>query len=115
MADNINTIEAEGLAEKAFDAGDPIAVNNARKTAGRKRSQRLRVIEALMQHEDGRRWIYELLDRCHIYGNPLIQGDPYSTHFNIGEANIGRIILADVVAAAPEQYVTMCTEGKSVK
>ncbi len=113
MADRINSLEAEDLAEEQFDSSSPESVNKARKKEGRRRAARLRVVEALMQHEDGRRWIYELLERCHIFGNPLVRGDAYATHFNIGEANIGRIVLADVVAAAPDQYVLMCQEAKS--
>lgn len=115
MVDRIAEIQAEDAAEKPYDASDPAAVNTARKKAGRKKAQRLMVIEALMQHADGRRWLYGLLDRCHVFGNPLVQGDPYATHFMIGESNIGRIILADVVAAAPEQYVVMCREGAEDK
>jgi hypothetical protein len=68
-----------------------------------------------MEHEDGRRWIYNLLERCHIFGNPMVPGDPYATHFRIGEANVGRMIMADVVAAAPDQYVLMCRESKTDK
>lgn len=115
MADNIQKLEAEMEAERPFNAGDPIEVNKARKRASRKNSERLRVIQALMQHEDGRKWIYGLLERCHIYGNPIVPNDPYLTYANLGEANVGKFIMSDVVAAAPEEYLQMCKEARESK
>lgn len=115
MADQVQQIEAENIAENQFDASNPEQVNAARKKASRKKTQRLVVIQALMQHEDGRRWMRELLQRCHIYGNCLVQGDPYGTHFRMGEENIGKMIMADVIEAAPAEYLKMCEEGRRDK
>jgi hypothetical protein len=115
MADNIQKLEAEELAEKPYDASNPEEVNMARKKAGRKKANRLRIVEAIMQHADGRAWMYGILDRCHIYGSPLVQGDPYATHYMIGESNIGRLILSDVVDAAPDKYLLMIQEAREKK
>lgn len=115
MGDHIQKLEAEAEAEKPFNAADPKQVNNARKKASRQRSERLRVINALMQHVDGRKWVYELLARCHIYSNPFVPGQPDTTAHNCGEKNIGLMILADVLAAAPDEYLQMCKENAESK
>lgn len=112
MGDHIQIQEAEENAEAQYDAGDPEQVNLARKKAGRRKVNRLRVIEGLMSLPEGRKWMYDLLSRCHIYSTPFVAGDPYGTAFQAGEQNIGQMLLADVVAAAPENYILMCTEGK---
>lgn len=111
MADHIQNLEAEMQQDKTFDASDPKQVNNARKKASLKKSESLRVVQALMQHKDGRKWIYNLLQRCHIYTSPFVPGQADVTAFNCGEENVGLMIQADVVAAAPDEYLQMCKEG----
>lgn len=115
MVDPVATHQAEEEAQTPYDASDPQQVNTARKKASRKNAKRLEVVAALMQHKDGRRWIHEQLDWCHIYGNPVIPGDTHATYFNLGQENIGKRLLADVVAAAPEQYILMLQEAKESK
>lgn len=112
MGDPIQELEAKEALEKPYDAGDPEQVNTARKKAGRKKAERLRVVEALMQHEQGRRWVYEWMQACHIYGNPVVMGDPHATYFNLGQENIGKWLLSDVVAAAPDNYLLMLEENQ---
>ncbi len=115
MGDHIQELEAETEAAKPYNAGDPKEVNNARKRAARKTTERLRVVEALMKHEDGRAWVYELLESCHLYTNPFTLGHPDATNFKLGEMNIGQRLLADIVAAAPKEYLKMCEEAKERK
>lgn len=112
MSDKIENTVAEDTEEKPYDASDPVAVTDARKKSGRKKVDRLRVVQAIMELKDGRAWMYELLSRCHIFGNPMVPNDPYSTAFNIGESNIGRLIMSDVVECAPTEYLSMCEENK---
>ena len=113
MADHILNQEAEELAATAFDASDATAVSNARKKAGRKKVNRLRVIEAVMEQPEGRKWMYGVLSMCHIYSTPFVQGDPYASAFQMGEQNIGNMLLSDVQAAAPTNYLLMCKEGNA--
>jgi hypothetical protein len=113
MGDHIMNGEADELAVKPFDASDPESVNRARKKAGRKKVNRLRIIEAVMEQPEGRKWMYEVLNMCHIYSTPFVQGDPYASAFQMGEQNIGNMLLADVQAAAPANYLLMCKEGNT--
>lgn len=112
MADRIQNIEAEDEIDRAFDASDPKQVNNARKKGARKKAERLRVVEALMQHKEGRQWLREFMESCDIFGNPMVQGDPYGTHFRLGQQNAGKRVLMDIIAASPDNYVVMMKEGE---
>jgi hypothetical protein len=75
-----------------------------------KQAVKVEVIKALLEHERGREWIYDILVRCHIFTTPFA-ADPYLTAFNAGEQNIGNVVLADLVACEPDKYVLMCREG----
>lgn len=97
----------------AYNADDPKQVAAAKKQAEFDGALKLDVIRGIMGNPAGRRWIYSILERCHIYGNPFVPGQADSTSFNLGEANIGRIFLADVQEAASEDYLTMLKEAKS--
>lgn len=108
----IMEIEAAELEQKPYDASDPDQVNKARIKSGRKKSKRLEVIKALMQHTDGRSWIYELLERGHMYHTSFVQGDPYASAFKEGERNITNQLLIDIVAAASDEYIVMLKEAK---
>lgn len=112
MVDNIRQIEAEDDQDIPYDAGDPKAVNIARIKAGRRKTNKLRVVRALMDNAETRMWLYDLLAFCHIGANPFVAGDPYATHIKIGEMNIGNRILSDINDAAPDQYMTMVNEGR---
>lgn len=108
----IREIEANDLAETPYDASDPEQVNKQRVKAGRRKTKRLEVIKALMSHKDGREWIYELLERGHIYHTSFVQGDSHASAFKEGERNITNQLLIDVTSAAPEEYLMMLKEAK---
>lgn len=104
-------VEAEDTLAVPYDTADPKQVNNARKAEARHRRTRLNVVAGLMDLKEGRAWMYGTLEACHIYQSPFFQGDPHNTSFRCGEHNVGLRLLADVMAAAPKQYVTMCEEA----
>ena len=111
MADRIQEIVAEEEQEKPYDASDPVTVNTARKKESRRKGKRLEIIKAIMDLPQGRRWMYELLTKCHVHSTPFVAADPYSTAFQAGEQNIGLQLLVDIIQAAPDRYVTMCADG----
>ena len=105
------TAEAEDNLEQTYDAGDEESVSKARKKGGRNRRARLEFVEAVMQQPQGRKWFYELMEKCNMFGNPVVQGDEHMTYFRLGEQNIGKMILSDV-QQFPELYVKMIGEAK---
>lgn len=98
---------------ESYDSADPAQVNQARRKAGRRRAARLQFVKAMMDVAEGRAWIYGHLERCHIFATPFMQGDPHATSFRCGEHNIGLRLLADIMDAAPDEYVLMVKEGKA--
>lgn len=104
-------IEAREMAEEPYDASNSKQVNAARKKSARRNKKRYEVVNALMQHKDGRRWIYEILERCHIYTTSFVQGDPHATSFREGERNVGNSLLIDILTAAQDEYTLMMREA----
>lgn len=113
MADPVAENEAEEVSEEAYDSSDPKSVNDARKRSARKRRERLEMVRVAMSSENGRAWFYDLLEFCHMWTTSFQQNDPHFTSFREGERNIGLKVLADIMAASPDQYVTMVKEAKS--
>lgn len=114
MVDIPARAEAEDNLEKPYDASDEAAVSAARKKGGRNRRARLEFIQAMMELPEGRKWLWEFMEFCYIHGNPVVQGDPYMTHFNIGKQDAGKKILSDTTEF-PELYVMMAKEAKERK
>lgn len=112
MADQPAITEAYAEAAVAYDTSDPKAVNKARKKAARSDRERHNVVASLMEIKEGRAWMNSMLECCHVFATSFVQGDPHASSFQEGERNIGLRLLADVMASAPDQYVTMCKEAK---
>ena len=111
MADQIQTMEAEELDKKPFDASDPEAVNNARKKAGRKKAMERDTLKTLMEHENGRKLMFDSV-KCILSGNPVIPNEPYATYFNLGQEYRARHIFKEIVRIAPEEFAVMIEENK---
>ena len=97
---------------KAFDASDPQEVNNARKKASRKKYDEINVLKALMSNKETRRWLHDQITFCDPLGNPFVPNGADSTAFNLGLANYGKKLMADISAAAPEMYILMLKEAR---
>jgi len=64
---------------------------------------------ALLQHEQGRKFLWWLLEVAHI-GHQPFSADPLITAFNCGELNIGQQVLSRITSVSPEGYVAMMKE-----
>lgn len=111
MVDLVKQEQAEDEQEQSYDTSDKEQVNQARKKAARTRKDRLEFVKAAMQHEQGRAWFFDLLLRCHVVRNPFMN-DPYATAFRCGEQNVGLMVLSDIQAIAPEEYIWMMNENR---
>lgn len=114
MADLIAVNEATENQEDTYDTSDRESVNKARKKASRTRADRLHFVQAAMTTEQGRAWFYDLMVRCKTFSTPF-SDDPYVTANKCGMQNIGYTILDDIQTAAPEYYLQMVKENKSIK
>jgi hypothetical protein len=60
----------------------------------------------------GRAWLHSLLEACHVFATSHT-ANALNTAFAEGERNIGLLILNDVMAACPDQYVVMMKEANA--
>lgn len=110
MTKTVETLEAEDLAEKPYDASDPKQVNEARKKGGRKKKREREFLHTMMQHPDGRFLMYDMV-RCVVEGNPMVPGDPHSTYFNLGQEYKARALFREIAKISPDQLVLMLQEN----
>jgi len=93
------------------DAGDPVQRKEKLKEAKSAEQILKETVRGMMLTEANRKYVYDLLASCNIYGNSFAS-DPYKTAFNLGEQNIGRRILADLQLSCPDLYLVMLEEQK---
>lgn len=112
MVDQIKIAEETAKVDESYDTSDREKVNKARKKSSRTRADRLKFIRAAMQHEEGRAWFYDIIQRCRVFDNCFYSEQTHDTAFRLGEQNIGKMLLSDVLESAPEQYMTMMNEAR---
>ncbi len=79
--------------------------------AEREKQDRIEVVANIMRTPAGRKWVYELLGMCGVRTVSAVPNDPYSTYFNSGQQAIGHYIEAQVMEAASDMYLVMCSEA----
>jgi hypothetical protein len=93
-----------------FNAADPAAVDKKRRKAGRVEDRRLTAFKAVMATREGRRYVWWLLDQCGVFRTSFTGNS--ATFFNEGQRNVGLMLIADINAACPEQYIVMLDEAR---
>lgn len=96
--------------DRPYDAGDPKDVKAAIKASQRWDDKRNRVIVGLMDTEDGRRWVREVLEIRPV-GHTVFSKDGLSMAYAEGERMVCARIATDVMNAAPELYMKMMAEA----
>lgn len=93
-----------------YDASDPVQVAEAKTAEGRREKRLKQTLVGILSVKDGREWVWELLSNTGMYQQSFVRGEPESTAFNEGKRSIGNLILAAIVAADPQAFVTMMKE-----
>lgn len=83
--------------------------NDQRHLSAQQRKEDERVWAWLMSGPQGRRVVYTLLERCGVYQNSYT-GEIAGTSFNEGRRSVGLELMTKVIAASPENYMTMLGE-----
>src|SRR5258707_10598867 len=96
-----------------FDGSDRKQVRAREKELKIVEGNRLAYAKRLMSDAPGRKWMYDLLMRCHIWQTPFAAGQIDTTAFRLGEQNLGLQVFADVMSAAPQEYVLMMQEAST--
>jgi len=84
----------------------------ARLEIEKRRKAELDVIRSIMMTKAGRAWIWNWLDKCHIFGSTFFGEETHRSAFAQGQENVGRILWLDVQEASLDQYVKMVQEQK---
>jgi hypothetical protein len=93
----------------SFNASDPAQVAAKRRSAGKKRKDRESIVYTILSTQSGREWMHSLLESCHCF-NSSFTGEALTMAFREGERNIGLMITAQIMKAAPDEFVLMLKE-----
>ncbi len=94
----------------AYDASDRKSIRRAEKASRLADRARQEVIVNLMSTTFGRAWLWDILTSCHVFGQTF-SPDPLMTAFGEGRRAVGLALLADVMSACPDQYITAAREA----
>jgi hypothetical protein len=95
--------------DDTFNASDPMQVAAKRRSAGKKRKASEDVVYTIMSTQSGRDWFHTLLSSCHCF-NSSFTGEALSMAFREGERNVGLMLTAQIMKAAPNEFVLMLKE-----
>jgi len=68
-------------------------------------------IKHLMDSKQGRRVIWWMLEKGHVFGTTFSPVDPHISAFNEGQRSLALALFQRVVKHCPEQYLTMAAEA----
>ncbi len=98
-------------ANEQYDASNVEHIDKRKRRAKFTESQRLTAVRGIMSVPEGRRWMWEVLEMCHVHHTSFTTNG-LTTAFKEGERNVGLRIEADIMTAAPESYMQMVKEAK---
>jgi len=87
-----------------FDGSDRKQVRAREKELKIAEGNRLAYTRRVMQDTPGRKWMHDLLTRCHIWSTAFAAGQPDTTAFRLGEQNLGLQIFADVIVFPKNRF-----------
>jgi len=98
----------------SYDASDPRQVKERLHQLRMHEHIKDEVLKKLVGSREGRAWLHAVLERTHIWRSSFAL-DALAMSFAEGERNIGLSILADLMQAAPDQYLAMVKEAEEVQ
>lgn len=97
--------------ERPYDASDEQQVHQRKRDVGRRQRAHRDVLRTVMATTQGRAWLWDFLSDCDVFGNPFAAGAPDVTSFNLGQQNVGKRLMSEMLRADPKAYVQMQTEN----
>lgn len=73
------------------------------------KDMRLRDLADIVSTESGRRWVYSIIERCHIF-HPVMTGNSY-TFFNDGMRQVGLMIVEELAGVDRDLFGKMFAES----
>lgn len=92
------------------NAADRKSIRRKEKSSHLADIQRREVITSVMSTSFGRQWIWDQLAEAHIF-TTTFNGDALQSAFQEGQRSRGLALLADILLACPDQYITAMRES----
>jgi hypothetical protein len=100
-------------APQPFDASDPKAVKERNRKVKRAKNQQAEDLAIVLATEQGRRFVWGVLERCGMFRLSFQPGmDALTGAFNDGGRNVGLPLLAALMNHHPDTYAQMARENQ---
>lgn len=94
------------------NAGDEQQVASAVGKERRIRTRELNDVRAVLATEEGRRFVWRLLEQCKAFLSVKATDDS-TTNYNAGKQDIGHYVITEMLEARPNALVEMMTEAQT--
>jgi hypothetical protein len=98
----------------SYDASDPKQVRERLNQLKIDENIRDELFRKIMESREGRGWMHALLEIAHVWRSSFAL-DALAMAFAEGERNVGLHVLADLMRAAPDQYLVMVKEAAEIE
>lgn len=100
------------MTDGIYNAAERIHVRQAARAAKVADREQKHFIANIMATAAGRAWIFDILTRCHLYATAHSDSALWNS-YHLGERNIGNMIVAQLMAACPDQYILAMREANA--
>lgn len=97
--------------ERPFVMGDAGAEKDRNKAIRQKGARIDEAYRALMQHQDGRLMMWDMLSECGVFQTTHQGESTHASAFNEGQRNVGLKLFLRLMKLCPDQYATMQKEN----
>jgi len=92
----------------ARNLADRKAVDKSAKRAKNVREREILDVGAILSTAEGRRFIWRLLGHCGV--SESVMAADSLIYYNAGKQDVGHFLMAEIMAANPQSYITMMKE-----
>lgn len=92
------------------DLSDPAEVKDRTTKARLRQRENDEVLYSLCSTVQGRRWIFDLLGRCHVFTTSF-RSDPHAMAFAEGERNVGLSLIGELTRVSPKALTDLLSEN----
>lgn len=94
------------------NAGDEQQVASAIGKERRIRTRELNDVRAVLATEEGRRFIWRLMEQCKVFESVKATDDS-TTLYNAGRQDVGHFVMTELVEARPNALIEMMTAAQT--
>jgi hypothetical protein len=92
------------------NAADESQVRQGKNRELRLREQEIADLRYVLAEKEGRRFLWRLMSRCKAFGS--VWEPSAKIHYNAGQQDIGHYVMAEIMAADEQAFLTMMRESK---